>query len=202
MVTSLLADKTRVFQYVEFVYFRRWWLEQNATTQEQVGAYVGAREAQITPSRAHTRARACANLFLAFSLPLCATNTIPAAQVRGLVASKQLVFLTGGLCMNDEAVPFHGEIIDQMSWGHRFVNTTCCTVAAFVYLYSRLLSCVTVIVLYRGCFGLFLPSFALLRVTVIVLYRGCFVSQVHQHHVRSRRPANSGVANRCVWPLC
>jgi hypothetical protein len=140
VVTSLLADKTRVFQYVEFVYFRRWWLEQNATTQEQVGAYVGAREAQITPSRAHTHARACADLFLAFSLPLCATNTIPAAQVRGLVASKQLVFLTGGLCMNDEAVPFHGEIIDQMSWGHRFVNTTCCTVAAFVYLYSRLLS--------------------------------------------------------------
>jgi len=60
--------------------------------------------------------------------------------VRGLVASKQLVFLTGGLCMNDEAVPFHGEIIDQMSWGHRFVNTTCCTVAAFVSFYSLLLS--------------------------------------------------------------
>ena len=34
------------------------------------------------------------------------------------------VFLTGGLCMNDEATTHHGAIIDQMSWGLRFLNGT------------------------------------------------------------------------------
>jgi lysosomal alpha-mannosidase len=45
-------------------------------------------------------------------------------SVRMLVTQRRLVFLTGGLCMNDEATPFHGEIIDQMTWGHRFINAT------------------------------------------------------------------------------
>lgn len=79
VVASLRQNSTRVFQYVEMVYFRRWWLEQNATTQ---------------------------------------------SAVRELVAERRLVFLTGGLCMNDEATTHHGAIIGQMTWGHRFLNST------------------------------------------------------------------------------
>ena len=50
----------------------------------------------------------------------------PAKQtsVRALVKSRQLVFLTGGLCMNDEAIAHQGAVIDQMTWGHRFINQT------------------------------------------------------------------------------
>eukprot|EP00937_MAST-01D_sp_MAST-1D-sp2_P000930 g930.t1 len=78
-VASLLANRTRIFHYVEMVYFSRWWSQQSAALQ---------------------------------------------AQVRGLVAQGRLVFLTGGLCMNDEAGTHHGAIIDQMTWGHRFINDT------------------------------------------------------------------------------
>lgn len=45
-------------------------------------------------------------------------------SVRQLVKQKRLMFMTGGLCMNDEATTHHGAIIDQMSWGMRFINTT------------------------------------------------------------------------------
>lgn len=79
VVNSLLADERRTFQYVEMWYFRRWWLEQNATVRE---------------------------------------------SVRGLVKERRLTFLTGGLCMNDEATTHFGAIIDQMTWGHRFLNAT------------------------------------------------------------------------------
>jgi hypothetical protein len=46
------------------------------------------------------------------------------ASVRSLVKSRQLVFLTGGLCMHDEAIAHQGAVIDQMTWGHRFINQT------------------------------------------------------------------------------
>jgi hypothetical protein len=46
------------------------------------------------------------------------------ASVRSLVESRQLVFLTGGLCMHDEAIAHQGAVIDQMTWGHRFINQT------------------------------------------------------------------------------
>ena len=46
------------------------------------------------------------------------------ARVRALVKSRQLVFLTGGLCMNDEAIAHQAAVIDQMTWGHRFINQT------------------------------------------------------------------------------
>ena len=46
------------------------------------------------------------------------------ASVRALVKSRQLVFLTGGLCMNDEAIAHQGAVVDQMTWGHRFINQT------------------------------------------------------------------------------
>ena len=32
--------------------------------------------------------------------------------------------MTGGLCMNDEAGTHYGAIVDQMTWGHRFINAT------------------------------------------------------------------------------
>ena len=70
VVASLEANGSRVFHYVEQVYFRRWWLA-NPTKHD---------------------------------------------LVRQLVAKKRLVFMTGGLCMNDEATTHHGAIIDQMSW--------------------------------------------------------------------------------------
>ena len=79
VVASLQADQTRVFHWVEMVYFREWWGEQGPATQ---------------------------------------------AAVRALVAERRLVFLTGGLCMNDEATAHHGAIVDQMTWGHRFINAT------------------------------------------------------------------------------
>ncbi len=79
VITSLEANSTRRFHWVEMVYFREWWGEQTAAKQ---------------------------------------------ASVRTLVAAKRLVFLTGGLCMNDEAIAHHGAIIDQMTWGHRFINET------------------------------------------------------------------------------
>lgn len=43
------------------------------------------------------------------------------AQVRQLVANRQLVFVNGGWCMNDEAVPTYWGIIDQMTLGHQFI---------------------------------------------------------------------------------
>ena len=79
VVTSLEQNSSRIFHYVEQVYFRRWWLAQNDTKQ---------------------------------------------ASVRNLVAEKRLMFMTGGLCMNDEATTHQSAIIDQMSWGQRFLNET------------------------------------------------------------------------------
>ena len=79
VVKSLEADPKRRFQWVEMVYFREWWGEQDAATQ---------------------------------------------GRVRALVAARRLIFLTGGLCMNDEAISHHGAVIDQMTWGHRFINET------------------------------------------------------------------------------
>ena len=79
VVKSLEAEPKRRFQWVEMVYFREWWGEQDAATQ---------------------------------------------GRVRALVAARRLIFLTGGLCMNDEAISHHGAVIDQMTWGHRFINET------------------------------------------------------------------------------
>ena len=79
VVLSLEKKPLRKFHYVEQVYFRRWWLAQNASKQ---------------------------------------------ASVRTLVNEKRLMFMTGGLCMNDEATTHHAAIVDQMTWGHRFLNET------------------------------------------------------------------------------
>ena len=43
----------------------------------------------------------------------CEYNT----QVRKLVANKQLEFVNGGWCMNDEASTDYNAIIDQMTLG-------------------------------------------------------------------------------------
>lgn len=53
-----------------------------------------------------------------------AQTRVKQESVRNLIKTKRLVFMTGGLCMNDEATPHHGAIIDQMTWGHRFINAT------------------------------------------------------------------------------
>ena len=78
-IASLLANSSRIFHYVEMVYFKRWWEMQTESVQ---------------------------------------------ASVRELVAVGRLVFLTGGLCMNDEAGTHVGAIVDQMTWGHSFLNDT------------------------------------------------------------------------------
>jgi alpha-mannosidase len=43
-------------------------------------------------------------------------------QVKGLVNSGQLEFITGGVCMNDEANPYYEDMIDQMTWGHQLIS--------------------------------------------------------------------------------
>ena len=78
-IASLLSNSSRIFHYVEMVYFKRWWGMQSTSVQ---------------------------------------------TSVRELVAAGRLVFLTGGLCMNDEAGTHVGAIVDQMTWGHRFLNDT------------------------------------------------------------------------------
>ena len=44
--------------------------------------------------------------------------------VRNLVKSRQLEFINGGWCMNDEAATHYDAIIDQMTLGLRFINDT------------------------------------------------------------------------------
>ncbi|XP_054166681.1 lysosomal alpha-mannosidase-like [Oppia nitens] len=44
--------------------------------------------------------------------------------VRQLVTTGKLQFTSGGWVMNDEASPHYAMIIDQMSYGHRFINQT------------------------------------------------------------------------------
>ena len=78
-VAALLANESRVFHYVEMLYFKRWWDLQTASLRRDVST---------------------------------------------LVREGRLVFLTGGLCMNDEAATHHRGIIDQMTWGHRWLNAT------------------------------------------------------------------------------
>jgi hypothetical protein len=43
-------------------------------------------------------------------------------QVRKLVANKQLEFVNGGWCMNDEAAADYNAIIDQMTLGWWKIN--------------------------------------------------------------------------------
>ena len=45
-------------------------------------------------------------------------------QVRKLVANKQLEFVNGGWCMNDEAATDYNSIIDQMTLGNYKKNPT------------------------------------------------------------------------------
>ena len=53
--------------------------------------------------------------------PICHTRTFIRmsifTQVRKLVANKQLEFVNGGWCMNDEASTDYNAIIDQMTLG-------------------------------------------------------------------------------------
>ena len=44
--------------------------------------------------------------------------------IRDLVTSGKLQFTSGGWVMNDEATPHYSMIIDQMSYGHRWINRT------------------------------------------------------------------------------
>lgn len=43
-------------------------------------------------------------------------------DVKNLVESGQLEFISGGWSMNDEATTYYQTIIDQITWGLRFVN--------------------------------------------------------------------------------
>merc|ERR1711871_64529 len=45
-------------------------------------------------------------------------------QFKKLVQSKQMVFVNGGWCMNDEAVAHYVPIINQMTLGHSFISST------------------------------------------------------------------------------
>jgi alpha-amylase/alpha-mannosidase (GH57 family) len=40
------------------------------------------------------------------------------------VEEGRLEFAAGGLVMNDEATPYYEDIIDQVTWGHRFLYET------------------------------------------------------------------------------
>ena len=44
--------------------------------------------------------------------------------IKELVTSGKLQFTSGGWVMNDEATPHYSMIIDQMSYGHRWINKT------------------------------------------------------------------------------
>jgi alpha-mannosidase len=46
--------------------------------------------------------------------------------VRGLVASKQLVFLNGGWSMHDEAAPTYLSMLDNTELGHRYIRENFC----------------------------------------------------------------------------
>lgn len=46
------------------------------------------------------------------------------AVVKQLVEEGRLEFINGGWCMNDEAGTHYNDIIDQMTWGMRFLNDT------------------------------------------------------------------------------
>ncbi|CAK65951.1 unnamed protein product (macronuclear) [Paramecium tetraurelia] len=43
---------------------------------------------------------------------------------RELVQNRQLQFISGGWCMNDEATTYYEDIIDQMTLGHKFLKDT------------------------------------------------------------------------------
>ncbi|KAG5895850.1 hypothetical protein JTB14_038276 [Gonioctena quinquepunctata] len=49
-------------------------------------------------------------------------HDIVKSQVRSFVKNGQLEFVSGGWCMNDEAVTNYQSIIDQMTWGLRKLN--------------------------------------------------------------------------------
>ena len=44
--------------------------------------------------------------------------------VRGLLRAGTLEFINGGYCMNDEAVVYYEDSIDQMTLGHKFLLDT------------------------------------------------------------------------------
>ena len=41
--------------------------------------------------------------------------------VKDLVEQGRLEFINGGWCMNDEAATHYNDIVDQMTWGLRYV---------------------------------------------------------------------------------
>ena len=44
--------------------------------------------------------------------------------IKEMVTSGKIQFTSGGWVMNDEAAPHYSMIIDQMSYGHRWINKT------------------------------------------------------------------------------
>ena len=88
VVEELADDEKKTFIYVEMAFFTRWWNEQSKETQQLVwDGYVMSH--------------------------VCITMI----QVHKLVSNKQLEFINGGWCMNDEASTDYNAIIDQMSLG-------------------------------------------------------------------------------------
>jgi hypothetical protein len=55
-------------------------------------------------------------------MPALYNNIITHCQVRKLVANRQLEFVNGGWCMNDEAATDYNAIIDQMTLGEWKIN--------------------------------------------------------------------------------
>ena len=84
----MAEDEKKTFIYVEMAFFTRWWNEQSKETQQLVW------EAHVM---------SCIGVIM--------------MQVHKLVNNKQLEFINGGWCMNDEASTDYNAIIDQMSLG-------------------------------------------------------------------------------------
>ncbi|KAK1342618.1 hypothetical protein QTO34_015384 [Cnephaeus nilssonii] len=96
VISSLLAEPTRRFVYVEMAFFSRWWHQQTNATQDVVRDLV--RQATL--------------LALTAYLDFAPTGT------------GRLEFANGGWVMNDEAATHYGAIIDQMTLGLRFLEDT------------------------------------------------------------------------------
>ncbi|KAB0404857.1 hypothetical protein E2I00_001647, partial [Balaenoptera physalus] len=112
VISSLLAEPTRRFIYVEIAFFSRWWRQQTNATQEIVRDLVrqglGMQAGLLVPASPTPAPLLALTADLDFAPP----------------GTGRLEFANGGWVMNDEAATHYGAIIDQMTLGLRFLEDT------------------------------------------------------------------------------